>query len=61
MLQAVEGDSEGEKRTLLKGWNNSGPIAESQNMRFIITDLENGVSTAMEGNKVIPSSECRGS
>ena len=34
---------------LIKGWNNSGPIQESMALKAIIRDLEEKVSTRLEG------------
>jgi hypothetical protein len=45
------------EEALRKGWNNSGPITESQTMRFIIQDLEHKVSDRLaEEKRFLPSS-----
>jgi hypothetical protein len=43
MADSLDQFREKKAQALLKGWNNSGPISESQNLRTIILDLEESV------------------
>src|SRR4030042_3594945 len=43
MASSIEQFRAKKEEALRKGWNNSGPITESQPMRFIIQDLEHKV------------------
>ncbi|PKN61624.1 MAG: hypothetical protein CVU57_28460 [Deltaproteobacteria bacterium HGW-Deltaproteobacteria-15] len=43
MANSLDQFREKRAQALLKGWNNSGPISESQNLRTIIMDLEESV------------------
>jgi hypothetical protein len=43
------------EQALLKGWNNSGPIAESPNLRIIIQDLEGQVAKRLQENRPSPA------
>lgn len=43
MANSLDQFREKRAQALLKGWNNSGPISESQNLRTIILDLEESV------------------
>jgi hypothetical protein len=43
MADSLEQFREKKELALLKGWNNSGPIAESPNLKTVITDLEDMV------------------
>jgi hypothetical protein len=40
MAESLEQFREKKKLALIRGWNNSGPIAESPNLKTVITDLE---------------------
>ena len=37
------------KEAMLKGWNNSGPVKESQALQMIVADLEEKVILRLEG------------
>jgi hypothetical protein len=57
MASSTEEFRKKKEEALRKGWNNSGPVAESQTMRFIIQDLEHRVSDRLADEKqFIPSS-----
>ena len=57
MASSIEQFRTKKEEALRKGWNNSGPITESQTMRFIIQDLEHKVSDRLAQEKqFIPSS-----
>jgi len=43
MADSLDQFREKRAQALLKGWNNSGPISESQNLRAVIMDLEEKV------------------
>jgi len=43
MADSLDQFREKKTQALLKGWNNSGPISESQNLRTVIMDLEESV------------------
>lgn len=43
MADSLDQFREKKAQALLKGWNNSGPISEGQNLRTIILDLEKSV------------------
>lgn len=43
MAESVEQFREKKEQALLKGWNRSGPIAESRNLAMVIRDLEKEV------------------
>ncbi|MDD5204713.1 MAG: hypothetical protein PHS17_04790, partial [Desulfobacterales bacterium] len=43
MADSLDQFREKRAQALLKGWNNSGPIGESQNLRAVIMDLEEKV------------------
>jgi len=43
MADSLEQFREKKELALRKGWNNSGPIAESRNLKTVITDLEDQV------------------
>jgi hypothetical protein len=40
MASSVDEFREKEKEAMLRGWNNSGPIRESEALRTIIADME---------------------
>jgi len=57
MASSIEQFRAKKEEALRKGWNNSGPITESQPMRFIIQDLEHKVFDRLAQEKqFIPSS-----
>ena len=57
MASSIEQFRTKKAEALRKGWNNSGPISESQIMRFITRDLEQKVSDRLaEEKQFIPSS-----
>ena len=57
MASSIEQFRAKKEEALRKGWNHSGPITESQTMRFIIQDLEHKVFERLaEEKKFIPSS-----
>jgi len=43
MADSLDQFREKKAQALLKGWNNSGPVSESRNLRTIIMDLEESV------------------
>ncbi len=43
MAESLEQFRQKKREAFAKGWNNSGPIAESEAMRMIIADLERKV------------------
>lgn len=45
MAMSVEQFKEKTRDALLKGWNNSGPVAESPPLRLIIGELERRVAS----------------
>jgi len=51
MASSIEEFRKKKEEAMHKGWNNSGPITESQPMRFIIQDLEHRVSKRLEEEK----------
>jgi len=57
MATSVEQFRAKKEEALRKGWNNSGPITESQTMRFITQDLEHKVFDRLAEEKHLsPSS-----
>lgn len=48
MAESLEQFREKKERALLKGWNNSGRIEESPNLRIIISDLEYKVAARLK-------------
>jgi hypothetical protein len=57
MASSIEQFRNKKEEALRKGWNNSGPITESQPMRFIIQDLEHKVFDRLtEEKQLSPSS-----
>ena len=57
MASSIEQFRGKKEEALRKGWNHSGPIAESPTMRDIIQDLEHQVSSRLaEENPFISSS-----
>ena len=50
MALSIEQFRTKKEAALRKGWNNSGPITESQTMRVIIQDLEHKVSDRLTTN-----------
>ena len=57
MASSIEQFRTKKEEALRKGWNNSGPITESQTMRFIIQDLEHKVFDRLaEEKQLSPSS-----
>ena len=51
MALSIEQFRTKKEEALRKGWNNSGPITESQTMRVIIQDLEHKVSDRLADEK----------
>lgn len=43
------------EQALLKGWNNSGPIAESPNLKVILQDLEGQVAKRLREDPPFPA------
>ncbi|MBN1105808.1 MAG: hypothetical protein JXL84_20530 [Deltaproteobacteria bacterium] len=43
MAESIEQFREKKESALIRGWNNSGSIAESPNLKSVITDLEEKV------------------
>lgn len=43
------------EQALLKGWNNSGPIAESPNLKIILQDLEGQVAKRLREDPPFPA------
>jgi hypothetical protein len=43
------------EQALLKGWNNSGPIVESPNLRIILQDLEAQVAKRLREDRPFPA------
>jgi hypothetical protein len=56
MALSIEQFRTKKEEALRKGWNNSGPITESQTMRVIIQDLEHKVSDRLADEKQFNSS-----
>ena len=56
MASSIEQFRTKKEEALRKGWNNSGPITESQTMRVIIQDLEHEVSDRLADEKQFISS-----
>lgn len=48
MAASLQEFREKKEDALIKGWNNSGPISESQALKSIIRDLEEKVFTRLE-------------
>ncbi len=56
MASSVEEFKRKKEEALRKGWNNSGPLSESENMKAITLELENKVSERLaKENKFISS------
>ncbi len=49
MAVSIEQFREKKDRALLKGWNESGPVHESLNLRKVISKLEDEVVTRLRG------------
>jgi hypothetical protein len=48
MAKTMEEFREKTRQALTSGWNNSGPISGSRNLRLIIQDLEKKVSARLD-------------
>ena len=51
MAESLEQFREKKDRALLKGWNASGPVYESPNLRKIISKLEDEVIVRLRGGQ----------
>jgi hypothetical protein len=56
MASSIEEFRQKKKDALFKGWNNSGPVGESEALRTIITDLEEKVILRLSGEMKSSSS-----
>ncbi len=51
MAASVEEFRAKKQEALRKGWGDSGPVAESRNMRSLCRDLEDAVARRLRGEK----------
>ncbi|MCU0597957.1 MAG: hypothetical protein MUE70_01725 [Desulfobacterales bacterium] len=59
-VQTIKEFQEKKDRSFKSGWNNSGPVAESQAMRMIIQDIEKEVAARLKGIAVSETGACNG-